>query len=155
MENRENMQKWSEIDKSSPFIAPDGYFDTLQNKISDRIAAQEKGVGIPWFSLARWARPVLAMAVVVAGCFFAFSKYNNDTASLAPAEQVADVLPNDETVDRLLYMNDMADAMSEETFFTEEEIVSPSGLTDEEILYYLLNNNVEMGDIISMMYAEE
>ena len=148
METLNNKTKWSDVSKANPFGVPEHYFEDVSLRVADRIASQKRGA---WWSFApMWqvARPILAAAVVIFGCFFAVNHLTDTQMSSQP--QSAEVM------DRLLYMNNMADAMESDDFFSEETSeVTDEEISEEEMMYYLLNGNVQMGDIISMMYDAE
>ncbi len=152
METLNNKTKWSDVSKANPFGVPEHYFEDVSLRVADRIASQKRGA---WWSFAPvWqvARPILAAAVVIFGCFFAV----NHLTGTQDSSQYASQSQSAEVVDRLLYMNNLADAMDSDDFFAEEttEVVSEE-ISEEEMMYYLLNGNVQMGDIISMMYDAE
>ena len=152
METFNKTNKWSDVSKANPFSVPEHYFEDVSLRVADRIASQERSA---WWSLAPvWqvARPVLAAAVVIFGCFFAVNHLTGTQLSSKYASQPQSA----EVMDRLLYMNNMADAMESDNFFSEETSeVTDDEISEEEMMYYLLNGNVQMGDIISMMYDAE
>lgn len=151
METLDNKTKWSDVSKANPFVVPEHYFDDVSSRVADRIASRKRGA---WFLASVWqvARPLLAAAVVVFGCYFGVSRL---TGTHMPA-QYASQPQSAEVMDRLLYMNNVADAMDSDAFFAEDTAeISDEEISDEEMMYYLLNGNVQMGDIISMMYDAE
>lgn len=150
MDTLNRKHSWSDIDRQNPFEVPENYFEDLSLRVADRIAAPKRAFA--WSTVWQAARPLLAAAVVAFGCFFAWSHRSAAEAQ----DQYAYQNQTEEVVDRLLYMNSLADAMlTTDEFFTGEEWSSSDELTDDEMMYYLLNGNVEVGDIINMMYYAE
>ena len=153
MESLNNRKlNWSEIDKSNPFSTPDRYFDTVRIRVSDRIARPHSRVRL-WQTVNPILRPVLVAAVVLLGCFLAFHPLSEQSSM---SNQVASTGSQSEYVaDRLLYMSDWEDAVSDERFLSEDDLTMTDEITEEEMMYYLLNGGVQWGDIIGMMYSEE
>ena len=149
MDTLNNRNSWSDIDRRNPFEVPEHYFEDVSLRVAERISAPARGFA--WNTVWRTARPLLAAAVVAFGCFLAWNQRANVTEeSYAYGYQTEDV------VDRLLYMNSLADAMQKHDFFTEEDWTSSDDeWTDDEMMYYLLNGKVEVGDIVNMMYYAE
>lgn len=109
-----------DINKNEPFKAPEGYFDSLADRIMDRIEEEEMPAK-KHFSLAPWIKYSAAACIVLmvtAGIFF-LNLPQDPTAS----ELLAEV--SDEAI--LEYLAD-ADITTEEileiTYFEEEEIES-------------------------------
>lgn len=73
----------------SPFVAPEGYFDSLTSRIMDRIPEEQSSTETKIVSMhrlrpMRWAASIAAVIAIGAGIYF-YSNNANNAANMAQA----------------------------------------------------------------------
>jgi len=128
-----------------PFTVPEGYFDTLQDRIMTRIRAEEsRTIRIPFF------RKMVAAAACVLFIFAAATMYLTYTGKQSVANEMASVI--DEEFYRWFYASDRVSLIAEsldivmpdsfmnfETGFSEE---------DKAIIQFLERDNINVAAIL-------
>lgn len=135
--------------KEDPFIVPQGYFDTLENSVGDKVAMEkEKTRGI-WYLL----KPAVGLAASFALIFGigygvmnltgSYSGSDNTTVA-SNAQKPADtsVVSDEDVLNTILYENGY-----EATAQIMEQPDSPSG---DEIEEYLINSDISTASLVAM-----
>jgi hypothetical protein len=143
MNSEKEPESLSNLPKKDIFRAPDGYFDSLPDKISSRIASQKPaGKTIP-FRMERWKYATLAAAAVITLLIIFLPSRQTDQDSPSAADLIAEITDeeclaflktSEVEIDDLLGLSDpglwnevIGDAVPDSTEQWNEE--------DEEILY--------------------
>jgi hypothetical protein len=133
----------SKMSRQHPFIAPDGYFDSLPTIISERITAEkEKPFWVTWRTIV--LRPRLTAALVsvlmVAGAWWYFSNRtgNNQNGSEEIAVTYADIVESGIFYewDELLLVEELAANSTDEPESTDME-------------NYLIENETDINNLIN------
>ncbi|MBK7626474.1 MAG: hypothetical protein IPJ16_04625 [Bacteroidales bacterium] len=140
------MKKLNDIPGKSPFKVPENYFEEVNRKIltdtSDKIQVIKNG-GL----LIRF-RPYLAIAASIAGfIIITYTAVNLLTAKkqiLNISEIVSEGSPE-------LYINDIDLYSLEENAALSSTSEMESGISNEEIIDYLISENIDINDIFEQL----
>lgn len=140
------MKKLNDIPGKSPFKVPENYFEEVNRKIltdtSDKIQVIKNG-GL----LIRF-RPYLAIAASIAGfIIITYTAVNLLTAKkqiLNISEIVSEGSPE-------LYINDIDLYSLEENAALSSTSEIGSGISNEEIIDYLISENIDINDIFEQL----
>ena len=144
-----NMKRDIFENNTCPFTVPDGYFDTLHERIMSRIQAEndhpevnQRIIGIPLY------RKLIAVAACILFIFAAATLYwTYPGKHLAVAEST----PNDDLF-QWLYASDEATLMAEslDIQIPENVMVEETDWTEEEeaIIYFLERDNINVAAIL-------
>ena len=132
------------IEKKEVFTTPENYFQNLPGLMQDKVHARvkPKSFWVPDYKLALVAASVCLL--VFAGIKF-FSTSKNETSEIAAVEMATDydaqyLASADET--------ELAEQLDDESLETTSALIEEnSGLSNQEIEDYLLNNNIDIATI--------
>jgi len=137
------------VNKNNPFRVPDNYFDNLPEKIQVNIHARENAVSKPITRIIDYIKPHLALAAAILG--FALIGYtgfryliNKNSDSQIRNREIAeyiDFYSND--VDNTLIM-ELLEEQEQQSIETDEDL-------SEEIINYLLNENIDIYTIANQL----
>ena len=137
------------VNKNNPFRVPDNYFDNLPEKIQVNIHARENAVSKPITRIIDYIKPHLALAAAILG--FALIGYtgfryliNKNSDSQIRNREIAeyiDFYSND--VDNTLIM-ELLEEQEQQFIETDEDL-------SEEIINYLLNENIDIYTIANQL----
>ena len=121
--------------KKNPFVTPEGYFDSLQERIQERCAEPEQRKG--WRKLLR---PQLAFAV----SFIALALIGKGVVTLVTDK------PDNGTATNVIagVEGDTSRLYSQDDMYA----VNDTEIIDDVIISYLVNNNVSDMDIVQAVY---
>jgi len=141
------------ISKENPFSVPEGYFDDLPSEIIDkyRTEAEPKkwGEGILTTLLGYKWKLLTATGCLAIICFFAI-RFNNRPVSY---EAIAKTIPDSVIVAHLnenissISESSLEDLQEPENNSTSAKSATDSTGADQEIIAYLIDNNVSVADI--------
>jgi len=141
--------KFSGLKKENPFRVPDKYFDNLPEKIQVNIHAHKKAIGMPVTRIIDYLKPHLALAAAILG--FALIGYtgfryfiNRNSNSNIRNREIAeymDFYSND--FDNTLIM-DLLEEQEQQSVETDDDL-------SEEIINYLLNENIDIYTIANQL----
>jgi hypothetical protein len=138
--------------KEDPFILPDNYFDSLENSIRGKIAAEQESHKGIWNML----KPAIGLAAsfaLILGIGYGFMRL---TGSLEKTEQTrtatnkesakdTSVISEEEVLKKVLYENGY-----EATTTIMEQPAAPTG---DEIEEYLINSDISTTSLVAMEQA--
>ena len=136
------------LKKDNPFSVPDGYFDTLPLKVSERVKSQESpGIFRMFFFKPAFGYSSFGIAALVLVFFFVLSYNENKTGSDLPDVTLTEVL---------VEYPDFLNSFDENDFF--DIVLSGSGddlfiipetdISDDDIIEYLSDENDFDEDIL-------
>ena len=142
-------QEFSGIKKENPFRVPDNYFDNLPEKIQANIHTRKKAAGMPVTRIIDYLKPHLALAAAILGFAligytgfrYFINKNSNSNISNREIAEYMDFYSND--VDNTLIME-----LLEEQ---EQQSVEINDDLSEEIIDYLLNENIDIYTIVNQL----
>ncbi len=142
-------QEFSGLKKENPFRVPDKYFDNLPEKIQANIHVRKKATGMPVTRIIDFLKPHLALAAAILG--FALIGYtgfryfiNRNSDSQIRNREIAeymDFYSND--FDNTLIM-DLLEEQEQQSIETDDDL-------SEEIINYLLNENIDIYTIANQL----
>lgn len=138
MEEEKNIPL-SSIPKKDGFKAPDEYFDTLAERIEQKIATQTDGKVVPMGNPFPWKYASLAAAAVAALLILSLPLILNKTVSSPTAEELIAMVSPEDCMYYLQYTDmeagEILSLTGTEFLFEEtgEELVPDAELNDEEI----------------------
>ena len=142
-------QEFSGLKKENPFRVPDKYFDNLPEKIQANIHVRKKATGMPVTRIIDFLKPHLALAAAILG--FALIGYtgfryfiNRNSDSQIRNREIAeymDFYSND--FDNTLIM-DLLEEQEQQSIETDDDL-------SEEIINYLLNENIDIYTIVNQL----
>jgi len=145
MENLNNIPPGlSKIDKKRPFKVPEEYFENFSVRLSERIH-EEKSPEIsgrlipvlkPYFAIA-----ALAVIILVAVQIFIFHPGKTDINNLKGYEISANI------EDNIYYYSE--EAIVDAVYPDVESSAPEEELTNEEIIEYLINEDISLTDILN------
>ena len=140
-----NMKK-DIFDKTNPFTVPDGYFDSLQERIMNRIQAEKTPEITKRNIQMRPFRLLIAAAACILLIFIGTTLYMTYTAD-HPA--VAESLVDDDFY-QWFYTSDGATLMAESLDITGNITASENNFSeeDEAIIYFLERDNINVMAIV-------
>ena len=146
---KKSEQEFSGLKMENPFRVPDNYFDNLPEKIQVNIRAREKAVSKPVTRIVDYLKPHLALAAAILG--FALIGYtgfryfiNRNSDSQISNHEIAEYMD--------FYSNDVDNTLIIELL--EEQEQQPVETNDdlsEEIIDYLLNENIDIYTIANQL----
>jgi hypothetical protein len=140
------MEKLNNIPEKSPFKIPENYFEEVNRKILSETA--DKKQEIKRDSLVIKLRPYLAIAASIAG--FLIISYTTvklltaKTKNLNISEIVSEGSPE-------LFINDIDLYSLEENALFSVSTEGGSGVSNEEIIDYLISENIDINDIFEQL----
>ena len=142
-------QEFSRLKKGNPFRVPDNYFDNLPEKIQANIHTRKKAAGMPVTRIIDYLKPHLALAAAILGFAligytgfrYFINKNSNSNISNREIAEYMDFYSND--VDNTLIME-----LLEEQ---EQQSVEINDDLSEEIIDYLLNENIDIYTIVNQL----
>jgi len=147
------------ISKENPFTVPDNYFDMLPSQIVDRCRTEnkeQKTLGIVenlrLFVLGYKWRLLTITGCFAVICFFAIRMNSRPQSYQAMAQNIPDSvivahLDKNVTDISISALEDISVETQEKSTRTSAKTVSDSTGTDQDIIAYLINNNVTVSDI--------
>ncbi|MCA6074701.1 hypothetical protein [Fulvivirga sedimenti] len=126
----------NDIDKKQPFNVPEGYFNSLEDRIMARVEEEQKKEANPKvIKINTWIKYAVAASISILAIFFILNT-NQDAAPTA--EEILADIPDDAIVDYLAFSDLTADEIMDAASFTLSEAdslqtVNPLELTIEEI----------------------
>ncbi len=156
-EDEESLKKESpllhSISKENPFSVPEGYFDGLPSEIINKCIAEAEpkkwGVGILTNILGyKWKLLTLTGCLAVI-CFLVFRNNDRPVSYEVMAKNIPDslIVAN---LDKNIYSlseSSLEDAQEPENNTSSVKNVSDTGSADQQIIAYLIDNNVSVNDI--------
>jgi hypothetical protein len=122
-----------QLQGNNPFGAPEGYFDTLSNSITDKISAQSNQKPVVLFKLKPVLIAGLALAIITSALVFNHLQNKSNTAFNNPNEKL------EITYDELIasgYYEELDENLLAESIIQEPKTNS----VDAEIENYLIDN---------------
>jgi len=140
------MKKLNDIPDKSPFKVPENYFEEVNRKIlsetSDKKQARRR------VSLVIKLRPYLAIAASIAGflviTYTAVNLLTEKNKNLNIAEIVSEGSPE-------MFINDIDLNSLEENASFSVNTEGGSGVSKEEIINYLISENIDINDIFEQL----
>jgi len=140
------MKNLSNIPGKSPFKVPENYFEEVNRKIISVTSGNiEKPVKV---SILTRYRPYLSIAASVAG-FIIISFFTVILLTVKKDRGLVSEIISSENIE--LYMNDIDLTTLEENAVSSGITEVISGIESDEIIDYLLNENVEISDIYELL----
>ena len=159
MDELKNIEsKLSGIKKDNPFKLPDGYFDSFQQRLTDRIEAEQSGSKV-WRFLT-FTRPQLiyisSFVVIVLITFGLFKLINNrEQVPQLTHNEIADLIEEDiYNYEEEMLVETYAELEIEEDVVVESVIEEPvTNITGdnnytEEIIDYLTEEDIDLESIV-------
>ena len=148
-----NMKQVVFENKANPFTVPDGYFDTLNDRIMSRIKESAAPMPTKKANAGRIVRMPLYLKLVAAAvcilCIFAGATLYLTNTSKQPIIAASAI---DEDFYQWMYASDLSSQMAEslniqfpEHFFTDETDLSEE---DEAIIHFLERDNIQLAAIL-------
>jgi len=142
-------QEFSGLKNKNPFRVPDNYFDNLPEKIQVSIHKHKKAAGMPATRIINYLKPHLALAAAILG--FALIGYtgfryfiNRNSDSQIRNREIADYMD--------FYSNDVDNSIIMELLEKQEEqSIETDDDLSEEIIDYLLNENIDIYTIANQL----
>jgi len=147
------------ISKENPFTVPDNYFDMLPSQIVDRCRTENKerktsviGENLRLFVLGyKWRLLTVAGCFAVI-CFFAVHMNSRPQSYQAMTQNIPDSvivaqLDKNVTDISISALEDISAETQENNTRASAKTASDSTNTDQDIIAYLINNNVTVSDI--------
>lgn len=148
------------ISKENPFTVPEGYFDMLPSQIVERCRTENKegktsviGENLKLFVLGYKWRLLTVTGCVAIICFFAIHMNNRPVSYEAMAQNIPDSLivahlDKNVTDISLSSLEDIsAETQENNTSATAKAATDSTANNDQDIIAYLMNNNVTVSDI--------
>ena len=156
-EDEESLKKNSpllhSISRENPFSVPEGYFDSLPSEIIEkcRREVQPKKWGEGFFTTLlgyKWKLLTVTCCAAVI-CFFTLRLNNRPASYEAMAQAIPDSLIVQHLDNNITYISEssLEDLDEPESGISSVKSVSDSTNTDQEIIAYLIDNNVNVSDI--------
>ena len=140
------MKNLSDITDNNPFKVPENYFEEVNRKI---ISATSGNIEKPGkVSIFTRFRPYLAIAASVAG-FIIISFFTVILLTEKKDKNLVSEIISSENIE--LYMNDIDLMTLEENAASSGISEAISGFESDEIIDYLLKENVEISDIYELL----
>jgi hypothetical protein len=140
------MEKLNNIPEKSPFKIPENYFEEVNRKILSETSNKKQEIKKD--SLVIKLRPYLAIAASIAG--FLIISYTTvklltaKTKNLNISEIVSEGSPE-------LFINDIDLYSLEENALFSVSTEGGSGVSNEEIIDYLISENIDINDIFEQL----
>ncbi len=136
--------KLSEVSKDMPFKVPEDYFENFSVRLSDRIHEKKSPeffgrvipVLKPYFAIA-----TITIIILVATRIFIFQPDKTEMKSLKGYEITANI------EDNIYYYSE--EAIIEAVYSSVESSAPGEDLTNEEIIEYLINEDISLSDILN------
>jgi len=151
------------ISKENPFSVPENYFDSLPSQIIERCREKEVNQhgslfieNLRLFILGYKWRMLTVTGCVAVACLFALHLNNRPVSYEALAQNIPDSLIVQHLDKNITDINlSILEDMSAETSYGQDKrttsssarSISDSTNTDQDIIAYLMNNNVTVSDI--------
>jgi|SRR6185312_14149167 len=147
------------ISKENPFTVPENYFDILPSQIVERCRTENKerktsviGENLRLFVLGFKWRVLTITGCVAFICFFAIRMSNRPQSYQAMAQNIPDSLivahlDKNVTDISISALEDISAETQENNTRASAKTASDSTGTDQDIIAYLMNNNVTVSDI--------
>lgn len=134
----------SQVSKKMPFKVPEDYFEKFSVRLSDRIHEKKSPEFVgrlipvlkPYFAIA-----VIAVIILVAVRIFVIQPGKGELNNLQGVEIAANV------EDNIYYYSE--EAIIEAVYPDLESSATEEALTNEEIIEYLINEDVSFNDILN------
>jgi len=140
------MRKLSDIPGNNPFKVPENYFEVVNRKIIS-VTSSDKEKPFKISILTRY-RPYFGIAASVAG-FIIISFFTVILLTVKKDRGLVSEIISSENIE--LYMNDIDLTTLEENAVSSGITEVISGIESDEIIDYLLNENVEISDIYELL----
>jgi len=142
-------QEFSGLKKENPFKVTDNYFDNLPEMIQVSINKREKAAGMPATRIIKYLKPHLALAAAILG--FALIGYtgfryfiNRNSDSQIRNQEIAEYMD--------FYSNDVDNTIIMELLKEQEQqSIETDDDLSEEIIDYLLNENIDIYTIANQL----
>jgi len=133
MQNKNNIEQ---LKKENQFSVPANYFEDLPQQIQAKRTLEKPNT----ISLNNWYYKVLAPTMVVITLFASYYIYHNNTSTELTPEEFSELIINQELIQ---FDEDMIYEV-----YAETAVQTQTELQDEEIIDYLINDNISINLIL-------
>ncbi len=129
---------------NNPFKVPENYFDSLANKIEERIKKSKENTTKVYF--LETAKPYIAVAasiaIILSVWYFVSNNNSQSVSGLAVAQETWQNIDTDSLNVR---ENEVMDyLLAENQLNTENDEINSENITDEAIIEYLGESNIDI-----------
>lgn len=129
---------------NNPFKVPENYFDSLPNKIEERIKKSKENTTKVYF--LETAKPYIAVAasiaIILSVWYFVSNNNSQSVSGLAVAQETWQNIDTDSLNVR---ENEVMDyLLAENQLNTENDEINSENITDEAIIEYLGESNIDI-----------